>query len=113
MFSVLRGEKIIYDQNYSSNFDFKKLEAVILDDNQENYFYEYFYLLTNNWSYMPREFEINAIRKIVHKYYHPFFLSMFDKAVELNYKHLKMKGLLDKDYILYTFFNVKRKNPFS
>ena len=113
LFSVLRGEKIIYNQNYSSNFDFKKLGAVILDDNQENYFYEYFYLLTNNWSYMPREFEINAIRNIVHKYYHPFFLSMFDKAVELNYKHLKMKGLLDKDYILYTFFNVKRKNPFS
>ena len=113
MFSVLREDKIIYNQNYNSTFNFRKLGAVILDNNQENYYYEYFYLLTNNWSYMPQNFEINAIREVVKKYYNPFFLSIFDKAVELNYNHLKMKGLLDKDYILYTFSNVKRKSPFS
>ena len=113
LFSVLRGEKIIYNQNYNNTFNFRKLGAVILDDNQEDYYFEYFYLLTNNWSYMPQHFEIVAIREIIKKYYNPFFLSIFDKAVELNYKHLKMKGLLDKDYILYTFMNVKRKNPFS
>ena len=134
LFSVLRGEKIIYNQNYNSTFDFKKLGAVILDDNQERYYYEYFYLLTNNWSYMPQQFELNAIREIIKKYYNPFFLSIFDKAFELNYRHLKflflkdqyylefyifvakkrlkLKGLLNKDYILYTF-NIKRKNPFS
>ena len=67
LFSVLRGEKIIYNQNYNTTFNFRKLGAVILDDNQENYYYEYFYLLTNNWSYMPREFEINVIREIVKK----------------------------------------------
>ena len=113
LFSVLRGKKIIFEHNSNKTFDFPKLGAVILDDNQEKYFYEYFYLLTNSWSYMPNKFEIDAIRYIVEKYYDPFLLSMFDKAVELNYNYLKFRGLLNKDYILYTFKNVKRKNPFN
>ena len=112
LFSVLRGKKIIFNQNFNNSFNFRKLGAIILEDNQENYFFEYFYLLTNNWSYMPKKFEIDTIRKIVKKYYHSFFLSIFDKAVELNYRHLKMKGLLNKDYILYTFNKVKRKYPY-
>ena len=112
LFSVLRGKKIIYNQNFNDSFHFRKLGAVILDGNQEYFFYEYFYLLTNNWSYMPKKFEIDSIRKIVKKYYHPFFLSIFDKAVELNYRHLKLKGLLTKDYILYTFDKAKRKSSF-
>ena len=113
LFSVLRGKKIIFDQSDNKTFNFKKLGAVILDDNQEKYFYEYFYLLTNNWSYMPKKFEIETIRVFVKKYFHPFFFSMFNKAVEMNYKYLKMKGLLDKDYILYTYEKSKRKNPYS
>ena len=42
-----------------------KLGAVILDDNQENYFFEYFYLLTNAWSYIPKKFEIDCARIII------------------------------------------------
>ena len=103
LFSVLRGKKIIYHQKNDNIFNFRKLGAVILDNDQENYFFEYFYLLSNNWSYMPKKFEIYLIRKLVEKYYKPYFLSMFDSAIELNYKKLKKKGLLKKDYILYTF----------
>ena len=62
---------------------------------------------------MPNPFEIEVIRKFVAKYYKPFFLSMFDKAVSLNYEQLKQKGLLQKDYILYTFTDSRRKKPFS
>jgi len=51
LFSVPRGKKIIMGSKNKDKFSFRKL--VILDDNQENYFYKYFYLLTNNWSYMP------------------------------------------------------------
>ena len=112
LFSVLRGKKIIMGQKSKEKFSFRKLGAVILDDNQEKYFYEYFYLLTNNWSYMPNQFEIDVIRKLIAKYYKSFFLSMFDAAVNLNYKKLKKKGLLNKDYIQYTFTYVKRKKPF-
>ena len=39
--------------------------AVILDDNQERYYFEYFYLLTNIWSYMPNKFEIILIRNLI------------------------------------------------
>jgi hypothetical protein len=60
---------------------------------------------------MPNKFEIDAIRKIVEKYYKPFFLSIFDKSVMLNYEKLKRKGLLKKDYILYTFIDSKRQKP--
>ena len=83
-----------------------------MDDNQENYFFEYFFLLSNNWSYMPNQFELDFIRNIVSKYYKPYFLAIFDKAVILNYQRLKQKGLLKKDYILYTY-NIKRKKPHS
>jgi len=110
--SVLRGKKILFQQKKNEKFKFTKLGAVILDHKQENYFFEYFYLLSNNWSYMPNKFEIDTIRKLVKKYYKPFFLSMFDKAIKMNYKRLKIEGLLKKDYILYTFVHSKRKKPF-
>ena len=62
---------------------------------------------------MPNKFEIDLIRKLVEKYYKPYFLSMFEEAVELNYERLKKKGLLKKDYILYTFKYAKRKKPYG
>ena len=62
---------------------------------------------------MPKKFEIDCARIIIEKHYSPFLLSMFDEAVKLNYKRLKSNGLLDKDYIQYTFSNIRRKNPFS
>ena len=111
LFSVLRGKKIIYNQKNNNIFNFRKLGAVILDNDQENYFFEYFYLLSNNWSYMPNKFEIELIRRLVEKYYKPYFLSIFDRSIELNYEKLKKKGLLSKDYILYTFTNVIRNKP--
>lgn len=61
---------------------------------------------------MPHYFELNIIRKLVKKYYSPYLLFIFDEAIKLNYKLLKLKGLLNKDYILYTF-KIKRKNPFK
>ena len=61
---------------------------------------------------MPNKFEIDVIRKLVKKYYKPFFLSLFDTAVKINYKKLRIKGLLHKDYILYTFNHFKRNKPF-
>lgn len=57
---------------------------------------------------MPNKFEIDTIRKLIAKYYKPFFLSMFDAALNLNYKKLEKIGLLKKDYILYTFKDIKR-----
>ena len=113
LMSVLRGEKIVFQQTNKKIFTFSKLGAIILDDNQEKYYYEYFLLLSNNWSYMPREFEIKTIRNIVQKYYDDFYLQMYDKAVKVNYKRLQKKGLLDKDYFLYTFPEKKnlRKRP--
>ena len=103
LMSVLRGKKIIFEEKKKKTFDFTKLGAIILDDNQEKYYYDYFLLLSNNWSYMPKEFEINTIRSIVKKYYDDLYLQMFDKAVQINYERLKIKGLLDKDYFLYTY----------
>ena len=113
LISVLRGKKIIFEQSKNKPFDFKKLGAIILDDNQEKYYYDYFYLLSNNWSYMPREFEIATIRNFIEKYYDEYYLQMFDKAVQINYERLKKKGLLDKDYFLYTYPHLikDRKRP--
>jgi hypothetical protein len=61
---------------------------------------------------MPNKFELDTIRQLVKKYYSPYLLNIFDEAVKINYEILKIKGLLNKDYILYTF-NIIRKNPFK
>ena len=113
LMTVLRGKKIIYNLDRNKPFEYTKLGAVILDDNQERYYFDYFYLLSNNWSYMPHSFEIFTIRKIVQKYYDNYYLQMFDKAVLINYKRLKVNNLLNKDYFLYTFpfFANIRKRP--
>ena len=62
---------------------------------------------------MPNKFEIDTIRKLVEKYYKPFFLSIFDKAVEMNYLKLRKQGLLNIDYILYTFNNNRKKPTYG
>ena len=62
---------------------------------------------------MPHKFEIDTIRKLVGKYYKPFFLSIFDKAVEMNYLKLRKQGLLNIDYILYTFNNNRKKPTYG
>ncbi len=113
LMTVLRGKKIIYNLDRNKPFEYTKLGAIILDDNQERYYFDYFFLLSNNWSYMPHSFEILTIRKIVQKFYDNYYLQMFDKAVIINYKRLKENGLLNKDYFLYTFpfFEHKRKRP--
>jgi predicted O-methyltransferase YrrM len=111
LFSVLKGKKIMFKgkKNY---FSFSKQGAIILEKDQKKYYFDYFLLLTDNWSYMPNQFEIRTIRELVKKYYSPYLLSIFDKAVKMNYYQLKEKGLLTKDYILYTF-NITRNNPFK
>ena len=105
LFSILKGKKILFNDILS------KQGAVILESNQKKYYFDYFYLLLHNWSYMPNKFELNTIRKLVEKYYSPYLLYIFDVAVKVNFNLLKIKGLLNKDYILYTC-NIKRKNPF-
>jgi len=106
LFSVLKGKKILYKEILG------KLGAVVLEKNQKNYYFDYFYLLLHNWSYMPKQFEINTIRGLVQKYYSPYLLQIFDTSIRTNYQLLKIKGLLNKDYILYTF-NIIRNNPFN
>ena len=91
LFSILKGKKILFNQKSNNNFQFTKQGAIILDDNQKQYYFDYFYLLSNTWSYMPHQFELNSIRKIIKKYYSIYLLSMFDKIVEINYKLLKKR----------------------
>ena len=63
LFSVLRGKKIIIDQKNNNIFNFRKVGAVILDDEQENYFFEYFYLLTNKIILIENRFKLLKIYK--------------------------------------------------
>jgi hypothetical protein len=106
LFSILKGKKILFKEKVI------KQGAVILDSDQKKYYFDYFFLLLHNWSYMPHKFELRTIRKLVKKYYSPYLLSIYDKAIKINYNLLKIKGLLNKDYILYTY-NVTRKKPFE
>ena len=90
LFSIIKGKKIMFNQNSNKYFQFSKQGAIILDDNQKQNYFDYFYLLSNNWSYMPNQFELNSIRKIIKKYYTSYLLSMFDKIVQINYNIINL-----------------------
>ena len=69
LFSTLRGKKILFDQKKNDDFEFTKQGAIILDDNQKQYYFDYFYLLSNTIIplIIPQYFKINKIFLMIKK----------------------------------------------
>ena len=80
--SSLFGEKI-YKKKENGEID--NIGAVILYENQQRHYLDYFMLLTTLWEYMPSEAQINDLRLFIKKYYkEKIYLDLFNMSVEKN-----------------------------
>ncbi|MEI0495518.1 class I SAM-dependent methyltransferase [Brachyspira intermedia] len=84
LFSLIKGKKITMDSNYFEGVG--NIGAVILDDDIMEYLFDYFFILTLQWSYMPTEDDINYMIKLFSKYYDKKLLDIFLSVVERNKK---------------------------
>jgi len=80
LFTYLKGEKIMPKvPNVIPN-----IGAVILDNNQEKYYFDYFFALTSTWQYIPDNKEWNFIRNFVSKYYSKELVEIYDSSYKMN-----------------------------
>ena len=85
LFTYLKGKKIIPKvPDVIPN-----IGAVLLDNDQKKYYFDYFFALTSTWSYIPNIEEWNFIRKFIIKYYEKELIEIYDTAYKLN-KNYKM-----------------------
>ena len=89
LFTYLKGEKIMPKVPYV----IPNIGAVLLDNDQEKHYFDYFFALSSRWSYIPDIKEWNFIRNFVSKYYSKELLEIYDSSYKMNknYKDL-LKG---------------------
>ncbi|WP_258222378.1 class I SAM-dependent methyltransferase [Brachyspira hampsonii] len=94
LFSSLKGEKytIEYDNDRNLFCGITNIGAVRLDDDILDRVTDYFYLLTNPWSYMPTEEDFFYIKKIFSKYYNYNVNELFNSIISF----FKMKDKENK-----------------
>ena len=84
LFTYLKGKKIIPKIPEV----IPNIGAVLLDDDQKKYYFDYFFALTSTWSYIPNFEEWNFIRKFIFKYYEKELINIYDKAYKLNKRNI-------------------------
>ena len=85
LFTYLKGKKIMPKvPDVIPN-----IGAVILDDNQKKYYFDYFFALTSTWYYIPDIQEWNYIRNFVSKYYSKELIEIYDISYKLNKNYIK------------------------
>ncbi len=80
LFTYLKGEKImpIFPGGIAN------IGAVILDNDQEKRYFDYFFALTSTWAYIPEIEEWNFIRDFLSKYYSKELIDIYDSSYRLN-----------------------------
>lgn len=87
--SCLRGKKILPRIN-ELNDELFNIAAVQLDDNQENYYFEYFFLLCSRWQNVPEE-SMRVCLNHFSKYYEQKYVDIFWICSDKNRNMLKNK----------------------
>ncbi|WP_297285696.1 class I SAM-dependent methyltransferase [uncultured Brachyspira sp.] len=75
IFSVLKGKKYMPSDIYIKNIS--NIGAVVLENNSINNTFEYFYILTFPWSYIPNDDDFVYIENIISKYYNEKLSNLF------------------------------------
>ena len=87
LYPAIYGDKVLLK---NSDGSIGNMGAVFLYNNQESHYLDYFFLLLTFWEYMPKDNEINDLRKFIKKYYKKdIYLKIFDTAVMKNKISLK------------------------
>ena len=95
LFTYLRGEKIMPKVPEV----IPNIGAVLLDNNQEKNYFDYFFALTSTWSYIPDIEEWNFIRNFLSKYYSKELIEIYDSSYKMNknYKRILKKKKEEKN----------------
>ncbi len=76
LFSTLKGRKMTIDNNvFGTNLG--NIGLVILDDDIKERIFDYFYLLTLPWSYLPSNEDIVTMENFIKKHYGENYSKMF------------------------------------
>ncbi|MEI0611465.1 class I SAM-dependent methyltransferase [Brachyspira pilosicoli] len=100
IFSVLKGEKYMLPEHAIKNVG--NIGAVKLSDDVMNYIFDYFYLLTLPWSYMPNDEDFVFLKNIYSKYYDEELVDFFNGVVrfkKLNNSHIIIDNLVNNGKI--------------
>ena len=85
LFTYLKGEKIMPKVPYV----IPNIGAVLLDNNQEKYYFDYFFALTSTWYAIPDIEEWNFIRNFLSKYYSKELIEIYDSSYKMNKNYKK------------------------
>ena len=85
LFTYLRGEKIMPKVPEV----IPNIGAVLLDNDQEKHYFDYFFALTSTWSYIPEIEEWNFIRNFLSKYYSKELIEIYDSSYKMNINYKK------------------------
>ena len=93
LFTYLRGEKIMPKvPEVIAN-----IGAVLLDNDQEKHYFDYFFTLISTWESIPNIEEWNFIRNFISKYYSKELVQIYDSSYKLNKVHKKfLEGKVKK-----------------
>ena len=80
LFTYLKGEKIMPKVPEV----IPNIGAVLLDNDQEKHYFDYFFALTSTWSYIPDIREWNFIRNFISKYYSKELVEIYDSSYKMN-----------------------------
>ncbi|EKV56382.1 class I SAM-dependent methyltransferase [Brachyspira hampsonii] len=105
LFSCLKGKK--FNISESTIKDVGNIGAVILDENIMEYVFDYFYLLTLPWQYLPKLKDIVDIENIFSKHYKSHLVKLFSNISSYYYDMLE-KGEVKNDKIEYLDNKINR-----
>ena len=88
LLTYIRGELIL--PSYGNSVFTRNIGALKLERNQKKYYKQYFLALGEQWDSMPREDNIESMRKFFAKYYGDKYVNIFNDAVNNNKKHLSL-----------------------
>lgn len=108
LFASIKGEKFMPYEGELKNI--ANIGAVILDDNIMNYAFDYFYLLTLKWGYLPKDEDLEYICKLFNKFYDNTLNELYLSIVDRNKNLLSKESISSTKNIDSTMFQKQRIN---
>ena len=87
LFSTIKGEKFLPQTKYTEFFP--NIGAIKLDSNQKKYLFDYFFLFTMPWEYLPQNSVNQKLINHFSRHYDSFLVDIYKKAIAANNKYHK------------------------
>lgn len=102
LFSCIKGKKLTFNENYFHQY--ANIGAIVLDELQDDKMFDYLYLLTLPWFYLPTDTDILECQNLFKKNYGDEFadkflkIALYNKELYLEFKknERRKKGVKNK-----------------